>query len=204
MARLVIQSGKHKGKHVVIPGKEIIVGRDEGCFIRLFSTDISRQHCAMRSTPQGIVVRDLGSSNGTFVNDVAIVGETVLRPGDSLRIGPAEFEVPGFKPPEQVKMDDDIVEWLTDGDTHTPIKDMDTTIQTPLAPAASAPDEPESKGATKKKSSGSRASMPRSAPPEESSSSQSPRRIRREFNSVAEEAADIIRRHFELLDSEGH
>lgn len=198
MARLVIQSGKHKGKQVVIPGKEVVVGRDEGCFIRLVSTEISRQHCVLQATPHGILVRDLGSSNGTFVNDVQIAAETILRPGDVLRIGPAEFEVPGIKP-QPVKMDDDIVEWLSDGDTHTPMKDMDTTIVTPVAPGAAGDSDAKEAGSTGK-SSGSRATMARTAG--ETSGASPPKRIRKEFNSVAEEAADIIRRHFEWLKSE--
>jgi pSer/pThr/pTyr-binding forkhead associated (FHA) protein len=38
-----------------------------------------------------VTVEDLGSKNGTFVHDVRMVGETVLEPGDSVRIGPDTF-----------------------------------------------------------------------------------------------------------------
>src|SRR4051812_42254522 len=119
MSLLVIQTGKHKGKQIVVPVKEVLIGRDEGCFIRLFSTDISRQHCALWSTPDGIMVRDLGSSNGTHVNDSRIVGERLLGPGDNLRVGPVEFEVPGARTGDsRVKLDEEIAEWLTDSDTN--------------------------------------------------------------------------------------
>src|SRR5207249_2379537 len=114
----------------------------------------------------------LGSSNGTFVNDIPIAEETVLKAGDLLRVGPAEFEVPGGKQaPQSVKIDDDIVEWLTDGDTSTPVKDMDTTILT--VPGAKA-----SKSATAK------VGTPAVAPTAQENAPAKPaKRVRKEFKS---------------------
>src|SRR5215213_3710817 len=116
MGKLIIQSGKLAGKQLAVPMKEVLIGRDEGCYIRMGSPEISRQHCSLRSTSEGILVEDLGSSNGTHVNDVRISGPTILKSGDLLRVGPAIFQVDGPKR-VQPKLDDDVVDWLTDGDS---------------------------------------------------------------------------------------
>jgi predicted component of type VI protein secretion system len=94
MFDLVVQSGKLEGKRLLLPlEKDIVIGREEGCQIVLPSTLISRQHCRLRRTELGLLVEDLGSQNGTFVNDVAIEGETLLVVGDTLRVGAILFEV---------------------------------------------------------------------------------------------------------------
>jgi pSer/pThr/pTyr-binding forkhead associated (FHA) protein len=134
MAKLIIQTGKLAGKPLTIPAKEVIIGRDEGCFIRMGSAEISRRHCSLRAASQGILVTDLGSSNGTFVNDRAITVPTVLRAGDRLRVGPAVFLTDGPKP----KIDDSAIEdWLNDGDSKTGLPSTeDTAIFRMVSPAA--------------------------------------------------------------------
>lgn len=128
MAKLIIQTGKLAGKQLAVPMKEVLIGRDEGCYIRMGSADISRKHCSLRSTADGILVEDLGSSNGTYINDIRIDGPTILKGGDKLRVGPAIFEVDGPKP-LLPKLDDDIVDWLNDGDSKTGLaSDEDTAI----------------------------------------------------------------------------
>lgn len=127
MAKLIIQTGKLAGKQLAIPGKEVLIGRDEGCYIRMGSPDISRKHCSLRATPEGIQVTDLGSSNGTWVNDARIVGSIILKVGDQLRVGPALFLVDGPKPPPVPEFD--IADWLTEGDSKTGMaSDEDTAI----------------------------------------------------------------------------
>lgn len=169
MAKLVIQTGKLAGKQLAIPSKEVLIGRDEGCYIRMGSPDISRKHCSLRATPEGIRVADLGSANGTWVNDVQIVGPTILKPGDLLRVGPALFQVDGPKPPPIP--DADIADWLTDGDSKTGMtSDEDTAIHkaSPAAVATVA------------------APAPRPLQPPQ------PARLKRVFKTIAEEAQYII------------
>lgn len=137
MGKLIIQTGKLAGKTLVVPAKVVLIGRDEGCYIRMGSPDISRKHCTLCSTADGIVVEDLGSSNGTFVNDARIAGPTILKGHDLLRVGPAIFLVEGPKPATK---DDDIVDWLTDGDSKTGmLSDEDTAIH---SMSKSKPDQP--------------------------------------------------------------
>lgn len=198
MPELIIRSGKHQGKKLVFREAEVTFGRDEDCQIRLASTDVSRKHCVFRPTPEGLTVRDLGSRNGTLVNDVAIDSERLLAPGDMVRIGPMLLEVPGHKPPRpageeapaqeppsgHIATPDEIAGWLTDEDAESLATDSTTIIR--AAPAAPEPSEP----AVKQEPVTDHAA-PKTDPE------------RKKFKSVAEEGADIIRRWKELVAQEG-
>lgn len=61
-------------------------GRGDGNSIQLQDIKVSRKHCQIVKTPNGYLVRDLGSINGTFVNGQKIK-EHLLREGDQIRIG---------------------------------------------------------------------------------------------------------------------
>jgi hypothetical protein len=58
-------------------------------------TSISRRHAEVVRSGDNIVVRDLGSTNGTFVNGVKIDGDAALRPGDSVQFGMMKFRFEG-------------------------------------------------------------------------------------------------------------
>jgi pSer/pThr/pTyr-binding forkhead associated (FHA) protein len=73
--------------------KDTILGREKGCKIRIPSNAVSRQHCRLAVKNDMVVVEDLGSSNGTFVNEQRIVEMSYLKPGDILRVGPFRFLV---------------------------------------------------------------------------------------------------------------
>jgi len=68
------------------------VGRSLKCDIHIDHKTISRFHAAIVVDDHGVVVRDLGSCNGTFVNDHRIV-EATLKRGNTLRIGQGLFDV---------------------------------------------------------------------------------------------------------------
>ena len=119
MFHLVIQTGKNKGRKIAIPDREVAIGRDEGCLVRLASTEVSRRHCAIKPSPKGPLVRDLGSQNGTVVNNEIIRGERLLQPGDFLQVGPIQFQLASdqqSKPKSNLE-DDAIAGWLSDGDS---------------------------------------------------------------------------------------
>ena len=67
---------------------EIIVGRDETCDIRILARSISREHCAIEQQDEGLILRDLGSTSGTFV-DGDKVDTVAVRDGMEVLIGPA-------------------------------------------------------------------------------------------------------------------
>ncbi len=148
MHSLIVQTGKHVGKKIALPDREVTIGRDEKCFIRMTSAEVSREHCALIPTDKGLLVRDLGSQNGTIVNNVRIEGETLLQPGDFLQVGPIQFQVGGARPPrspDSSMSDDDIFGWLSESDTSTDIlKTSDTTIvkATELHPVPSSEPKP--------------------------------------------------------------
>jgi len=70
----------------------IVIGRKNTCGLRIPLSAISRQHCEIRVTSDGIVVNDLGSSNGTYHNSIR-VQEAELTAGDEVSVGPVVFTV---------------------------------------------------------------------------------------------------------------
>src|SRR6266404_1455174 len=69
------------------------VGRHDDCQLRIKSSQVSRKHCELYEKKGLLLVKDLGSSNGTLVNGKRIKGQRVLEPGDELTIGPVQFRV---------------------------------------------------------------------------------------------------------------
>ncbi|MEX0700931.1 MAG: FHA domain-containing protein [Planctomycetales bacterium] len=190
MPALIIQSGKHRGQKLTLPAGTIVVGRDEECQIRLASSDVSRRHCALRTGPKGFVVQDLGSSNGTFVNNIPVQQELRLTTGDLLRIGPVEFRIADVEPAladreapaEEWATDDDIATWLGAEGAEGPESGETTIVKDDAPPAAASAER----------------TPPERTPPPPTRSAKPPHVAlgpRPRFASLAEEAADIIRRY---------
>ncbi len=74
------------GRRVALPQALNTIGRLPECAVPLSDPQSSRQHAEIRRGPDGATVVDLGSTNGTYVNDVRIT-EHALRDGDTIRIG---------------------------------------------------------------------------------------------------------------------
>ena len=68
-------------------GDFCVIGRNEDVAIRLAHPGISRQHASIRREGQNYWLVDLGSANGTFVNDVALTSARALRHGDRIQLG---------------------------------------------------------------------------------------------------------------------
>lgn len=98
MTELIIQTGKHQGKKIDLAGMDCIIGRHEDCKIRIASDDVSKQHCRLKHKTDGLHAKDLGSRNGTFLNDELLTEEVLLKSGDMLRVGPMTFLVSQSKP----------------------------------------------------------------------------------------------------------
>lgn len=69
------------------------IGRAPGSVLRLTDYTVSRAHAQVRYTGQGWTLRDLGSSNGTWVNERRITGAVPVRPGDRVRFGQVSFRL---------------------------------------------------------------------------------------------------------------
>jgi hypothetical protein len=92
--KLVAVSGPGAGREEILRGDAVLVGRSSACQIVVQDEQVSRQHAELRRRGDQWVVRDSGSTHGTFVNNRRLgPGESIaLRPGDRLRLGPrAEF-----------------------------------------------------------------------------------------------------------------
>jgi pSer/pThr/pTyr-binding forkhead associated (FHA) protein len=71
-----------------------VVGRDAGCGVRLERDDfVSGRHARIEPRPDGAWVEDLGSTNGTFVNDERVARARRLAADDVLRLGATELRV---------------------------------------------------------------------------------------------------------------
>ncbi len=68
----------------------VVIGRSRSCDLRLPSGDASRRHAEIVHTDEGFLLRDLASTNGTYVNGSQIA-EHLLRPGDCIEIGSSEI-----------------------------------------------------------------------------------------------------------------
>jgi pSer/pThr/pTyr-binding forkhead associated (FHA) protein len=68
--------------------REVIVGRDESCDIRIMAQSVSREHCAIEQEGEELVLRDLGSTGGTYI-DGRRVDKILLQDGMEVAVGPA-------------------------------------------------------------------------------------------------------------------
>ena len=89
---LVTFTRKGALKEFAIGDRSQVIGRSPETDIRIPVSDVSRSHCQISVSGKKVMVRDLGSSNGTFVNDQK-VSDAVLKPGDRIRVGPVQFTV---------------------------------------------------------------------------------------------------------------
>jgi diguanylate cyclase (GGDEF)-like protein len=78
--------GRELGRRVDLGASEFVFGRDEDCGLQLDDHTVSRRHAAVRRDARGFVLHDMQSTNGTFVNNVAVT-EHLLVPGDEIKIG---------------------------------------------------------------------------------------------------------------------
>jgi pSer/pThr/pTyr-binding forkhead associated (FHA) protein len=70
----------------------VVVGRHRWCHVRLASPRVSRRHCCLAVDRDGVLVRDLGSTNGTLINGRRI-DRGVLRPGDELSVAHCRYRL---------------------------------------------------------------------------------------------------------------
>ena len=74
-----------------LPNNATVIGRRHDCDLRIPLMSVSRRHCQISYNKDTLKVRDLGSRNGTYINDKRIDDEVMLQAGDYLRIGPLTF-----------------------------------------------------------------------------------------------------------------
>ena len=85
-------TGELTGQEISID-RDMLVGRHQSADIVLQAGEISRKHAAFLLKDQALWLQDLNSSNGTFVNDVRIEYETLLKEGDIIQFAGLKFSV---------------------------------------------------------------------------------------------------------------
>ena len=90
---LRVVGGKHNGREIKLTVPKFIIGRGEGAHLRPSSDLVSRQHCGISVLEGRVIVEDLGSRNGTFVNGEKLTEPHEARSGDTVRVGRLQFEV---------------------------------------------------------------------------------------------------------------
>ncbi len=102
---LVVLDGAARGTRVRVDGGSARVGSGEGNLLRLPDRMVSRVHCELAAETDTVTVRDLDSTNGTFVGDVRI-REAEVPPGTVVRCGGSAFRIDAGEEPTFVPISD--------------------------------------------------------------------------------------------------
>jgi pSer/pThr/pTyr-binding forkhead associated (FHA) protein len=89
---LMVSSDGQKPRSARLDGSTTI-GRSVECELRLDDTYVSQQHARIFDRGGNWYVEDLGSTNGTFVNEQRLVAPAMLTPGDKIRVGTTIVEL---------------------------------------------------------------------------------------------------------------
>jgi predicted component of type VI protein secretion system len=85
--QLLVQQGPRAGQSFDLDKPVITLGREAGSDIVLEDPQVSRHHARLTLQAGGYVIEDLGSTNGTFINEQRLTGAQPINPGDRLRLG---------------------------------------------------------------------------------------------------------------------
>ena len=109
---VVVTSGPDQGARIRSQSDELSIGSADGNDLKLTDPAVSRHHCALHAEERGLVLLDLGSRNGTYVDDVEIVSG-YLKSGVRLRIGHSTLQVH--------ILDDELEQPIASGDRFGPL-----------------------------------------------------------------------------------
>jgi pSer/pThr/pTyr-binding forkhead associated (FHA) protein len=133
--QLIVLAGAKHGTRIPLKKSKFVIGRASECTLRAGSEAVSRRHCAILRGESGWTVRDLGSRNGTILNDAKIEGEMPLKVGDELAVGPLKFRVEEVPPrdkakPEESKQEDKQQDAKqSKSSRQPPVKDVGDVVQ---------------------------------------------------------------------------
>ncbi|MGA9778811.1 MAG: FHA domain-containing protein [Verrucomicrobiia bacterium] len=92
MAKLVILTQGMNGRVHELKADKTTIGRVEDNMFQIAEPSVSSHHCEVLLRGNEVVIKDLNSTNGTFINDEKIT-ESVLKPGHTLRLGQIELRL---------------------------------------------------------------------------------------------------------------
>ena len=90
-AFLVVASGPRRSAEFTLRGATTAIGRDADADVSIDEEAASRRHALILKRSDGYYLKDLGSTNGTYLNGLLHGGEARLSEGDRFRIGRTEF-----------------------------------------------------------------------------------------------------------------
>jgi pSer/pThr/pTyr-binding forkhead associated (FHA) protein len=102
MAKLVVLSAGMTGRTHELKVDKTTIGRVEDNTFEIAEASVSSHHCELLLRGNEVVVKDLNSTNGTFINGEKI-SEGVLKPGQVLRLGQIEMRLETDAPPSSGK-----------------------------------------------------------------------------------------------------
>lgn len=93
--KLKVLTGSHNGKEIAIASEKFLIGRSESCQLRPKSESISRKHCIIVVRDGKVLIQDLKSRNGTYVNEKRLPSDRakVISGGDEIKLGKLKFEL---------------------------------------------------------------------------------------------------------------
>lgn len=116
----------------------LLIGRHPECDVRIKLTSISRRHCCLAQVDDTMIVRDLGSRHGVWVNGRR-VEERVLKAGDQLAIGPKIFIVRAFEFDHDPILPNGSSQDVSDSDADVEFEEIQVddhqAVQLPLRPS---------------------------------------------------------------------
>jgi anti-anti-sigma factor len=114
--RLIARSGRLEGREVSVRRRTFVLGRGPSCHLRSRNSTVSRRHASLEQVDGRVILRDLGSRNGTFLNGSRLGSSAVnINDGDVFQIGPLQFSVAiGERTSGAAPVDDVITSWLAD------------------------------------------------------------------------------------------
>jgi predicted component of type VI protein secretion system len=98
MAKLVVLNEGLTGQSFELKSDKTTIGRVEDNHFQLAVGSVSSHHCEILLQGTEVVVRDLNSTNGTFVNGQQVTKEAVLKPGQTLKLGQVEMRLENGAP----------------------------------------------------------------------------------------------------------
>jgi len=112
---LVVIQGTGRGEVISVRGSEFSIGRDPGCDLHLPSPVVSRRHAKLVVSNDKVLLCDLGSRNGTFINGQLVRTECEIKPNDWVRVGTSEYwiQLHGSQVPAQLPQVEDRTEVLS-------------------------------------------------------------------------------------------
>ncbi|MGH2697938.1 MAG: FHA domain-containing protein [Actinomycetota bacterium] len=132
MAHLIVRDGPLRGRRFEVTSGEVTIGRENSEVLVEDDGEVSRNHAVVRPSEGGLEIEDLGSTNGTFVNERRITEPTPLNRGDIVRVGQTRLDV---------EIPDDPNKTIVSGVVAPPTQEHPAPVPPPAVPPHSAAGE---------------------------------------------------------------